>query len=230
MEKETKEKFWFHDTIISWACIIWAVASIALMIYFTGLNQVTFTIMTFGQLFLVMGIIFICRKQITGSVFTVTGLACIIIPAINEWGPLFNSNITTNPILPIFIVVGITLIGLCMLVVPSILENIAERKCKKSVNAECFDFKTIVLKNGNTVYAPTYKYNYNDKEYIKVREKYSKNQEPAIGSIVEIKINEEKPEEVYFKASKASMMLIYIFGISFLLAGIGMLITLLAEL
>ena len=68
MKEETNEKFLVHDTIISWACIIWAVASIALMLYFSGLNQVTFTIMTFGQLFLIMGIIFLCRKQIDVAV------------------------------------------------------------------------------------------------------------------------------------------------------------------
>ena len=34
MKEGTKEKFLFHDTVISWACIIWAVASVGLMMYF----------------------------------------------------------------------------------------------------------------------------------------------------------------------------------------------------
>ena len=66
MKEETKENnFKFHDSIISWACIIWAVASVALMCYFTGMNQVTFSIMTFGQLFIVFGIILLVNKKIS---------------------------------------------------------------------------------------------------------------------------------------------------------------------
>ena len=63
--EETKEKneYSFHDSIISWAFIIWAIASLGLMIFFTGLDQVTFSIMTFGQLFIVMGLITITRKH-----------------------------------------------------------------------------------------------------------------------------------------------------------------------
>ena len=161
MKEETKEKFLFHDTVISWACIIWAVASIILMFYFTGLNQVTFTIMTFGQLFLIFGLILICKKQTAGGVLTVTGLSLIIIPAINEWAPLFVDNYSTNLLLPILITVGMILIGLCMMIVPGVLENMAERKCKVIVNAECIDYKELTQNDGSTVYAPIYKYTYN---------------------------------------------------------------------
>ena len=102
MKEETKEKFLFHDTVISWACIIWAVASVGLMMYFSGLNQVTFAIMTFGQLFLIMGIIAMVRKQATGGILTVTGIGCIIIPALNEWGHLFWNVSAPSNIFPIF--------------------------------------------------------------------------------------------------------------------------------
>ena len=50
MEEKTKEKFLLHDTIISWACIIWAVASIGFNNYFSGIEQETLTLMTFGQM------------------------------------------------------------------------------------------------------------------------------------------------------------------------------------
>ena len=153
MKEETNEKFLVHDTIISWACIIWAVASIALMLYFSGLNQVTFTIMTFGQLFLIMGIIFLCRKQIAGAVFTVTGIGCIILPAISEWGYLLNENLASqNNVLPALLSTGITVLGIAMLVVPGVLENSAERKCKKIVKAECVDLKEVKLSNNSVAY------------------------------------------------------------------------------
>lgn len=230
MEEKTKEKFLFHDTVISWACIIWAIVSMILMFYFSGLNQVTFAIMTFGQLFLIMGIIAICRKQITGMVFTITGLGCIIIPAINEWGYLFNDNIHSNNIFPIMLSTAITILGLAMMFTPGILENMSERKCKLKVKAELFDFKTTKLNDGQTAYAPVYKYEYNGKEYEKCVNRYKKNQTEVIGTKIEIRINENKPEEVYIETSKASKMLIYIFGASFFMAGLGMLITTLGEI
>lgn len=230
MKEKTKEKNSFYDTIISWACIIWAAFSIYLMFYFSGTNQVTFAIMTFGQLFLIMGIISICRKQITGMVFTITGLGCIIIPAINEWGYLFNENIASNSIFPIMLSTAITILGLAMMFGPGILENMAERRCKLKVKAELYDFKTTKLSDGQTAYAPVYKYEYNGKEYEKITDKYKRNSTEVIGSKMDIKINENNPEDVYIEASKASKMIIYIFGASFFIAGIGMLITTLAEI
>jgi hypothetical protein len=229
MKEETKERFVLHDTIISWACIIWAVASIGLMFYFSGLNQVTFAIMTFGQLFLILGIISLVRKQPTGLALTVTGLGCIIIPAINEWGHLFNENIQFDTMfLPTLLATAITVIGLALMFGPGILEDMADRRCKLKITGECVDVKSTKLSDGTEAYAPVYSYEYNGNIYTKCTEKYKRTEIPEIGSKLEFKINEKKPEDVYIEASKASKMLIYLFGISFFISGIGMLITVLS--
>ena len=225
MKEETNEKFKVHDLIISWACIIWAVASIALMSYFSGLNQVTFAIMTCGQLFLVFGIILICRKQVSGAVFTITGLGCIILPAVNEWGYLISKDYQANGILPVLLSTGITLVGLAMLIVPGVLENMAERRCKISIKAECVDLKSTTLADKTVAYAPVYQYTYNENVYSICTEKYQKTGIPNIGEKIEFRINEKKPEDVYIETSKASLMIIYIFGASFFMMGLGMLIT-----
>lgn len=230
MKEETKEKFLFHDTVISWACIIWAIASIALMMYFSGLNQVTFTIMTFGQLFLIMGIIAIVRKQATGGIFTVTGIGCMIIPALNEWGHLFWEIGEPSNIFPIFATVAFCLIGLSMLIVPGVLEDMAQRRCKKIVTGEIVDYKTTVLSDGQTAYAPVYSFTIEEKTYKVTRKQYSRKQIAPVGTIVELKVNEKKPEDIYFEASKASKMLVYIFGMSFFITGVGMLLTVLSEI
>lgn len=230
MKEETKKNYTFHDTVISWALIIWAVASIGLMFYFSGMNQVTFATMTLGQLFLIMGVIAVVKNQPTDLVFIATGLGCIIIPAINEWGGLFNSHFESNNIFPIMSSVAVTLIGICMMIVPGILENMAQRRCKTKVKAECVDFKAANLKDGSTVYAPVYSYSINGKDYVKCIEKYSKNKVPLVGEKVELNINEKNPEDVYIEASKASKMLIYIFGFCFFITGIGMVLTVLAEI
>ncbi len=232
MSEETKEKknFTFHDTVISWACIIWAVASVGLMMYFSGLNQVTFAIMTFGQLFLIIGIIAMTRKQATAGILTVTGIGCIIIPAINEWGHLFWNISKPYNIFPIFSTVAILLIGLAMCIVPGILENMAERRCKKTVTAEIVDFKTTTLSDGETAYAPIYSFSIGEEIYKITRTQYSREKIAEIGTKVDLRVNEKNPEDVYFEASKASKMLIYIFGMCFIITGIGMLLTVLAEI
>ena len=47
---------------------------------------------------------------------------------------------------------------------------------------------------------------------------------------LKVNINEKNPEDVYFEASKASKMLVYIFGFCFFITGLGMLLTVLAEI
>lgn len=232
MNEETKEKknFTFHDTVISWACIIWAVASLGLMMYFSGLNQVTFAIMTFGQLFLIIGIIAMTRKQPTALVLSVTGIGCMIIPALNEWGHLFLNVKGPDNIFSVLATVAILLIGLAMCIVPGILENMSERRCKKTVEAEVVDFKTATLSDGTTAYAPIYSFSIGEEVYKVTRKQFSRTKTEEIGTKVELKVNEKNPEDVYFAASKASKMLIYLFGASFVIAGTGMLLTVLAEI
>ena len=113
---------------------------------------------------------------------------------------------------------------------PGILEDIAQRKCKKIVNAELYDFKTTKLNDETTAYAPVYKYSVDGKIYEKCTNRYKRNQTEVVGTKIEIRVNENNPEDVYFEASKASKMLIYILGASFFITGIGMLITVLAEI
>ena len=231
MEEKTKEKFDLYDTIVSWACVIWAIASVALMVYFSGMNQVTFSIMTFGQLFVVVGIMLIVRRQLTyGSLSVVTGIACIIIPAINEWGNLFNPTVETDILLPIMLSTAITLLGIALMVGPGILERNSAKRCTETVVAEVIDIKQVELADKTQAYAPIYSYTYNDNVYTKTMEKYSKSNVPVVGSKIEVKVNPNKPEDLYIEASKASLMLIYIFGFSFFIAGAGMILTVLGSI
>lgn len=227
MSEKTKDELRVHDTIISGACILWAIVSLFLMIYFTGLNKVTFSIMTFGQLFLIMGIVGLVRKNISGAVFTVTGLGTIILAALNEWGYLLNYNEDVW-FFPIIISTAITFIGLAMMFIPGFLEKKASKKCKIEIDAECIDFKTTEIKD-IMHYAPVYMYEYNGKNYTKCTNKYRKEKEIDIGYKTKLKINEKNPEEVYIETSKASKMLIYIFGFSFFIMGLGLILTCLSS-
>ena len=225
MSEKTKEKNKFYNTVVGWACIIWAVASIGLVTFFTGMNQTTFAIMTFGQLFVIFGIILLINKKLSGMVSLLGGMSAIIFPAMNQWGNLFNPNIQSDSIFPIMMSTWITVTGAAMLIVPEVLEDWYRRKCKMQVEAEVIDFKETTLADKETLaFAPVYQYEFNGKYYVKESSKYSSRNIPKVGEKINLLINEKKPEEVYFPASKASKMLVYLLGIGFFLAGSGMLI------
>jgi len=225
--QKTEVNYGFYNTVVTSACIIWAIASLGLMVMFTGMNQVTYAIMVVGQLFLIMGIILLNRKKISGALLSLTGISCIVIPAVNRWGILFNSNIKGDNIFPILLSVAIGMIGLAMMIGPEILEDISRSKCKKVVKAECVDLDENHLQDGTTAYAPIYQYQYKEKVYTKCTGKYRRTGLPNIGTVVELNINEFKPTEVYIEASKASKMIIYIIGVSLFVMGLGMILTIL---
>lgn len=225
MNEQTKGKYGFYNTIVGWACIIWAVTSICLLILFTGLNQVTFAIMTVGQLFIIMGIILLNMKKISGALVTLAGLSCVIIPAVNQWGAMFFSEIEGSRIFPSILSVAIGMIGIAMMIVPGVLEDISKSKCKVTVNSECIDYDENKLQDGTISYAPIYQYEYKGNLYTKCTKKYRKTGLPDIGHRTELKINEFNPQEVYIETSSASKMTIYILGASFFIMGLGMILT-----
>lgn len=225
MSEKTKEKNKFYNTVVGWAVIIWAVASIGLVSYFTGSNQTTFAIMTFGQLFVIFGMILLINKKLSGIVSLFAGMSAIIFPAINQWGNLFNPAIQGDSIFPIMISTGITVLGAAMLIGPEVIEDWYKRKCRTQVEAEIVDFKETTLSDNETLaFAPVYQYEMNGKYYVKESTKYSSRNIPRVGDRIKLLINEKKPEEVYFPTSKASKMIVYLLGIGFFLAGCGMLI------
>ncbi|MCR5187143.1 MAG: hypothetical protein K6D97_08555 [Clostridia bacterium] len=225
MSEKTKEKNKFYNTVVGWACIIWAVASIGLGSFFTGSNQTTFAIMTFGQLFVIFGIILLINKKLSGVVSLFAGMSAIVLPAVNQWGVLFDPAIQGDIIFPIMISTGITVIGAAMLIGPEVLDDWYKRKCRTQVEAEVIDFKETTLSDNETLaFAPVYQYEVNGKLFVKESAKYSSRNIPRIGDRTSLLINEKRPEEVYFPTSKASKMIIYLLGIGFFLAGCGMLI------
>lgn len=225
--QKTNEKYGFYNAVITSSCLIWAIVSLGLMVMFTGMNQVTYAIMVVGQLFLIMGIILLNRKKISGALLSLTGISCIVIPAINRWGVLFNTNAKGDDIFPILLSVATGIIGLAMMIVPEILEEISKSKCKKIVKAECVDLDANHLQDGSVAYAPVYQYECNGNIYKKCTNKYKKTGIPTIGSTIELRINEFKPTDVYIAASKSSKMIIYIIGASLFIMGLGMILTIL---
>ena len=223
MSEKTKEKNKFYNTVVGWACVIWAVASIAILAIFTGLNQTTFAIMTFGQLFVIFGIILLINRKFSGIVSLFAGVSAIIFPAMFQWGHLFNPAIPEDNVFSLIISGGITLIGLAMLVVPGVSEDLAKRRCRVKVEAEIIDVKETTLSDDVTLaFAPVYQYEHNGKYYTKESRKYSSSVVPIVGDKTELLINGKHPNDVYFPTSKTSKMLVYLLGLGIFISGFGM--------
>lgn len=224
MSEKTKEKNKFYNTIVGWACIIWAFTSIAMVAVFTGSSQTTFAIMTFGQLFIVFGIILLVNKKISGAVLLLAGMSVVVFPAIVEWGGLFNSNIKYDNIFALTISSFITVLGILMMLVPGVGEDWKRRKCKAIVEAEVVDYKETTLADNETLaFACVYQYEYNGKYYVSESQKYSSRIIPKVGEKTELMINPKNPQEVYTPSTKASKMLMYLIGFGLFMAGTGML-------
>ena len=221
MEVKTKEKNYFYNTVVSWACILWAICSIVLVALFTGRNQTTFAIMTFGQLFIIFGIILLINKKISGVLVLFAGACEVIFPALSQWGYIVVPGTKTADVFLTILPLGNIVIGLAMMILPGMLEKIKINKCKVKVNAECVDYKETTLADEKTVaVSPTYQYEYNGKYYVKNLEDYSSRNEIKIGDKAELMINANNPYEVYVPSTKASKMITYIFGFSFFIAGV----------
>ncbi len=224
MSEKTKEKKEFYNSIVGWACIIWAIASIGAVAVFTGSSQTTFAIMTFGQLFIVFGIILLVNKKISGAISLLAGMSAVVFPAIVEWGGLFNSNIAQDNIFSLSISSFVTLLGLIMMLAPGISEDWNKRKCKVEVEAEIVDYKETTLADDQTLaFAPVYQYEYEGKLYLRESKKYSSRDIPKVGDKISLMINPKNPQESFVPSSKASKMVLYMLGFGLFVAGCGML-------
>lgn len=127
--KELMKPWKEHSTgskIFGIVFIIWFIGSIVAMIVLSNMGKGEYTVMLFGQYFLVFGIIAFFGKSVDGSnpkpiglIFASIGLACIIIPYLVAHPELLPAminweNVIILSVLLIFMLVGV---GVCLLLV-----------------------------------------------------------------------------------------------------------------
>lgn len=127
--KELMKPWKEHSTgskIFGIVFIIWFIGSIVAMIVLSNMGKAEYTVMLFGQYFLVFGIIAFFGKSVDGSnpkpiglIFASIGLACIIIPYLVAHPELLPAminweNVVILSVLLIFMLVGV---GICLLLV-----------------------------------------------------------------------------------------------------------------
>ncbi len=205
--------------------LIWFLGSIIGMIYFSAKEQSHYVVMIFGQYFLVFGMIafFNCKgkERLSSMPFIVSGLACIIIPFLMLHPELFDVSINWDAIIPLLAILVFVIAGLALIILPILHKRKSERICTKIVNATIIDY--LHEKNDRTdVYCPVYTFKFNNKEYKVSSNFYTNFDLKPVGSIVELKINPNDPEEIWENATNLSFSIIL--GILFLVVSVPILL------
>lgn len=196
--------------------LIWFFASLGLIFYFDDINQY-YMIICFGQYFLIFGIIALCNKVWPGIIFTIVGSVLIIVPIL-----MMNPNLNFNwdKIIPIIGLIGFILVGIGLMVVPTIIKKVKEKKTSFKLSAKVIKLNE-ADDNNTKLFAPVYEYSFNNKIYQKEADIYTNVNIPNIGEIVEIMINPNNPEEIYVKeANKTIIIILFIMGLLFVVMSI----------
>ena len=225
MNKDSK------SSLIGIIFIIWFIGSIISMVYFSKINEY-YTIMIFGQYFLVFGIIPLKSakgmEKLMSVPFILVGLCCILIPYLIMNPEVLSISLNWDAIIPILLILAFIIAGLAMIFIPIINKNRLKKVCTIMVSAKIIDYKYTYGDNGNKLYSPIYEFDFNGKKHNVSNEVYSNIGNKPIDTIVNLMINPNNPEE-YIDNSKVNKFLL-VLGIIFLSVSIPVFIYLITTL
>ena len=202
MNKEQKDK------LLSILFLTWFFCSIILMIILKDISGY-YTIMVFGNVFLVIGLMVGMKKVYIGYLFALVGLGAIVIPLL-----MLNPNLLTidwDKAMPIIFLSLFILIGLGIAIVPIILFNKKKRLCNIIVPSKLIGYEENKYKAIN-IYTPIYEFEFNGEKYIGSLGKKIKKEEP--GKIVDLRINPKDPSQIFqLEEDKKGLYFFIIFGL-----------------
>ena len=213
--------------ILSSIFVGWFFISILAIIFFSNINTY-YTIMIFGQVFFIMGIAatisvikdskekgFFDIKKSFVLIFVIIGLGCIVIPYLILNEKKFNLNI--EKLLPMIFLSIFFIAGSYLLIC-----YLYNRKKLSSDELIKVSSKVIQLSESysddTVTYAPVLEYNFNGKIYTHDSDVYSNIGVPNVGDIIEIKVNPQNPEEIYYK--QKSDLIFLILGLAFVIVSV----------
>ena len=118
------------------------------------------------------------------------------------------------------------IIGLALIVSNTIKNVNKKRRCTILINAECIGldkFKRHSSNGTSLLYAPIFKYSYNEREYTTIVGDHCSKGYPKVGDYKDIYINPDNPEDTYRIAIDQDIFIILL-GLAFIAAGIYVLI------
>ncbi len=196
--------------------IIWFVGSLFLTFYLMNIHPY-FMIIGFGQYFLGFGIIILYNKHLTGLIPCILGLAMMVIPILTIIPQL---NVNWDKVLPAIMIGVFLLIGIVLMVVPTIINKMKRNRNSVKVMAKVIDIIEDQFE-GKVLYSPVYEYDFNSHTYRIDGNEYFKSNIPKINEIVELSINPNNPEERYDEYSeKFTRNALLFVGASFVVVGL----------
>ena len=204
--------------------LIWFFASMGAMFYFSKVNTY-YTMMIFGQYFLVFGIIPFLGKvknRIIGVPFMLVGLACIIIPYLMMKPEINGIVINWDAVIVLLFIIAFILSGLAFILIPIIRTRQLKIRCSIEVVATIVKHRTTYSNSGNRLLCPIYEFQFNGKKYKVMNNQYTNIDVKPIGTLVNLKINPDNPEEFLDKG--VSLTVCVFIGLCFLIISIPILI------
>lgn len=176
--------------------IIWFVVSLFLTFYLGNINSY-YTVICMGQYFLVFGIFALCNKTWVGIIFSIVGLALIVIPIMMMHPQL---DINWDKVIPLILIGVFFVVGIGFFIVPLIVNMRLKKKTSVKVMAKVIELKEDYLDEVK-IYSPVYEFYYNSHTYRIDKGDYSNVNIPKVNDIVELWINPDNPKELYVEGS-----------------------------
>lgn len=195
--------------------LIWFFCSMLAMLILSQINTY-YTVMVFGQYFLVFGVIVLLGAGKNKAVvipFILVGLACIIIPYLMMKPEINGMVIDWGAVIAVLFIFAFVLAGLVLTFIPIIQIKKSKEKWNVEVPAVIVGYDE---NHGDSsmLYCPIYEFDFNGKKYNVMNNHYSNVGLKEIGTIISLKINPENPEE--FLDRRISSFVPMFIGIVFL--------------
>lgn len=220
-----KEEYSLKDKIITIIFLAWFIGSMVGMLVLSEINEY-YTIMIFGQYFLVFSLIMLWNKIIAGIPFFLVGSACLVVPYLMMKPEINGRVIIWDDIVPILIISVFVIVGLGLIIYPLIDTIKAKLKRNTKVTAIVKEYATMD-KYGNPLYYPLYEFEYNGQTHKVIGKKGYKKELKNIGTFVDLKINPNNPSDLFNNYIVTYIPIIM--GIMFLLISVPSLILVLSN-
>lgn len=217
-----------NEDLVGTIFVIWFVASFIMMIASAAMENLYLFLMVFGQFFLVFGIILLKKSDnknilsyiplTVGTIIVLFSLSMLIFPK-KDWGIIAASM---GMLLFIFV-------GFGLMIIPLYKYNKNRKRCNVNIKAQVIKSESEYYAsktNDNTnrirkLYKLTYKFIYNDKEYIVLpNSSYDSIRTKKLGDTVDIYINPDNPEDFIDFIDRISKNILVTMGFILFVSGI----------
>ncbi|NLK99681.1 MAG: hypothetical protein GX271_03365 [Clostridiales bacterium] len=210
--------------------ILWFIASILGLIYFSENDNTGMVVLLFGNYLFIFGLIGIYfggikLKNIWILLFPTIGLVLMVSSAIFMWGS-DKAILQLGELIPVLLLCLFIVVGTGLVLGTIVSDNNLKKRCTYQIIAKCVKLNSRLFRStsrdyGSKVkrlYAPVFSYYFRNKNYEVEYDFYKRTGYPNVDDRVYIFINPDYPTEIYWP-SKSTKLLLIAMGSIFIIAG-----------